>query len=248
MVKHEGNSTTPFQYCGQYGVLTDPNGLCYMRARYYSPEIRRFVNQDVVIGNAEDGQRLNRFAYVNGEPVNSVDPFGLFSLKNSLNKMKNSINTAKQVVKQAVKKAEQGVEKVVDWLTKPSTLKTIKKVTAVTGGVAAVAALVVTAPVAVSIIGGVTVISTGLSALSTIGLWSQEKDPWNQSTLINHGGDLLLDLAVPLGVAKIAGKAKALTVMAEEGKGWQASLHIGNTSVSLATGTRAAVDLATSRK
>ena len=27
MVKHEGKSTTPFQYGGQYGVMTDPNGL-----------------------------------------------------------------------------------------------------------------------------------------------------------------------------------------------------------------------------
>ncbi len=28
IVKHEGTTTTPFQYGGQYGVETDANGLC----------------------------------------------------------------------------------------------------------------------------------------------------------------------------------------------------------------------------
>jgi RHS repeat-associated protein len=47
-----------------YGVMTDSNGLYYMRARFYSPEMRRFVNQDILLGFVEDGQSLNRYAYV----------------------------------------------------------------------------------------------------------------------------------------------------------------------------------------
>ena len=39
-----------FGYNGHDGVVTDKNGLIYMRARYYSPELRRFVNADVVPG------------------------------------------------------------------------------------------------------------------------------------------------------------------------------------------------------
>jgi len=61
-----------------YGVMTDDNGLYYMRARYYSPEIRRFVNQDILLGDIFDGQTLNRYAFVTGRPVSFVDPFGLF--------------------------------------------------------------------------------------------------------------------------------------------------------------------------
>jgi len=34
-------SKTPFLFNGQYGVMTDNNGLYYMRARYYSPDILR---------------------------------------------------------------------------------------------------------------------------------------------------------------------------------------------------------------
>ncbi len=70
-------STTPFLFNGMYGVMTDSNGLYYMRARYYHSEIRRFVNQDVLLGNLVEGQTLNRYAYVTGRPVSFVDPFGL---------------------------------------------------------------------------------------------------------------------------------------------------------------------------
>lgn len=68
---------TPFLYNGRDGVMMDASGLYYMRARYYSPEIRRFVNQDVLLGNVADGLTLNRYAYVTGNPVSYVDPFGL---------------------------------------------------------------------------------------------------------------------------------------------------------------------------
>jgi len=70
-------SITPFLFNGMYGVMTDSNGLYYMRARFYSPEIRRFVNQDVLLGYADNGQSLNRFIYVTGDPISKTDPFGL---------------------------------------------------------------------------------------------------------------------------------------------------------------------------
>jgi RHS repeat-associated protein len=70
---------TPFLFNGLYGVMTDGNRLNYMRARYYSAEIRRFVNQDVLLGNVADGQSLNRYIFVKGKPAQYTDPFGLFS-------------------------------------------------------------------------------------------------------------------------------------------------------------------------
>jgi len=74
-----GDATqTPFLFNGMYGVMTDENNLYYMRARFYSPEIKRFVNQDVLLGNIAEGQTLNRFAFVTGNPVSFVDPWGFF--------------------------------------------------------------------------------------------------------------------------------------------------------------------------
>ena len=66
-----------FLYNGSYGVVTDSNGLYYMRARYYNPDVKRFINQDIKIGDISNGQGLNRYAYCEGNPVSMVDPFGL---------------------------------------------------------------------------------------------------------------------------------------------------------------------------
>lgn len=103
----EGESTTPFLYNGRDGVMTDGNGLLYMRARYYSPELKRFVNADVLMGNIGDSDTLNRYAYVEGNPVSMVDPFGLCAEPGSkkkgsrgfLGKVKSAINNGKKLVK-----------------------------------------------------------------------------------------------------------------------------------------------------
>jgi len=73
IVARTGNTATEFLYNGRDGVVTDPNGLYHMRARYYSPETRRFLNADP-IGFAAG---TNWFAYVGGSPVMCVDPRGL---------------------------------------------------------------------------------------------------------------------------------------------------------------------------
>lgn len=71
------SSLTMFLYNGKYGVASDDNGLYYMRARYYDISIKRFVNQDVVIGHLDATSSLNRYAYCEGNPVSYLDPFGL---------------------------------------------------------------------------------------------------------------------------------------------------------------------------
>ncbi|MNJ55084.1 hypothetical protein D3C77_505580 [compost metagenome] len=76
-MQHEGKTVQPFQYNGQDGVMHDANGLYYMRARYYHTGLKRFLNRDVVKGTVVEGQTLNRYAYVNGDPVSYVDPLGL---------------------------------------------------------------------------------------------------------------------------------------------------------------------------
>ena len=72
-----GTSGLIFTYNGRDGVLTDPNGLLYMRARYYSPDLKRFMNADIIDGSIENSTTLNVYAYVNGNPISYVDPFGM---------------------------------------------------------------------------------------------------------------------------------------------------------------------------
>ena len=90
-----------FLYNGQYGVTSDANGLYYMRARYYNIDIMRFINQDILTGSIDSSQSLNRYAYVEGNPVNFLDPFGLareiYTMIHTINKTVKDLCTATEV-------------------------------------------------------------------------------------------------------------------------------------------------------
>lgn len=75
-ITHRSNKSgtlhdTPFLFTGFFGNQTDANGLIDMRARYYNPLTRRFLNSDP----AREGG--NWFAYAAGDPMAFVDPTGL---------------------------------------------------------------------------------------------------------------------------------------------------------------------------
>lgn len=68
-----GTNDTPFLFNGKYGVMTDPNGLLDMKARFYNPYLCRFTSSDP----SGFAGGLNTYAYANGNPVSLIDPFGL---------------------------------------------------------------------------------------------------------------------------------------------------------------------------
>ena len=47
------------------------------------PELRRFINADVIAGEISNAITLNRYAYANGNPVSNIDPFGLSAKRNT---------------------------------------------------------------------------------------------------------------------------------------------------------------------
>lgn len=51
-------------------------GLIYMNARYYMPEIGRFISADTMVPNPANPQSYNRYSYVENNPVNHTDPSG----------------------------------------------------------------------------------------------------------------------------------------------------------------------------
>lgn len=66
-------SDNPFQFTGREN---DGTGLYYYRARYYSPELHRFISEDPIglLGG------INKFSYVGNNPVSFIDSWGLSSL------------------------------------------------------------------------------------------------------------------------------------------------------------------------
>jgi RHS repeat-associated protein len=68
----EGTTDTPFLYAGQLGIQSEGNGLLYLRARYYSSYLHRFINADPT---GFDGG-LNWYSYANNSPMMYVDPDG----------------------------------------------------------------------------------------------------------------------------------------------------------------------------
>ena len=51
-------------------------GLIYMNARYYLPEVGRFVSADTIVPDPANPQSHNRYSYVRNDPLNLKDPTG----------------------------------------------------------------------------------------------------------------------------------------------------------------------------
>ena len=56
--------------------MDDETGLYYYGARYYNPELGRFMTTDALRGSINNPASLNRYAYVQNNPLKYVDPSG----------------------------------------------------------------------------------------------------------------------------------------------------------------------------
>ncbi len=69
-----GSSQTAYGYAGEY----TSNNMVYLRSRYYSPGMGRFLTRDTWGGDTNSPMSFNRWIYVEGNPVNLTDPSGKF--------------------------------------------------------------------------------------------------------------------------------------------------------------------------
>ena len=73
VLQSEEADANPFQYIGKYGVMYEDNALTFMRARYYDPEIGRFLSEDPIWST-------NLYPYADNNPIVYVDPKGNVSI------------------------------------------------------------------------------------------------------------------------------------------------------------------------
>ena len=69
-----GDSLTDYQYTGQRNE--SEIGLYYYIARYYDPQLGRFISADTIIPEPGSSKAYDRYSYVNNNPINFNDPSG----------------------------------------------------------------------------------------------------------------------------------------------------------------------------
>lgn len=72
--RSEGSKDVSHKFTGQR--FDDTTGLYFYNARYYDPELGRFISPDTIVPSPSNPQDLNRYTYANNNPINYVDPTG----------------------------------------------------------------------------------------------------------------------------------------------------------------------------
>jgi RHS repeat-associated protein len=84
---------TEFLYSGEQ--FDSKIGQQYLPQRYYCPVTGRFNRLDPFFGNLNDPQSLHKYLYTHADPVNGVDPSGLFSIGGMIGSLGAMLGSAK---------------------------------------------------------------------------------------------------------------------------------------------------------
>jgi RHS repeat-associated protein len=66
-----GTTPNPYRFGGAWGYIADPSGMLQLGARFYWPEVGRFVQRDPV------RQGMDQYVYSRSDPLGQTDPTGL---------------------------------------------------------------------------------------------------------------------------------------------------------------------------
>ena len=67
-VKPDSKNENPFRYCGEY--YDKETEEIYLRARYYKPEVGRFLTRDTYTGEEDEALSLHLYTYCENDGIN----------------------------------------------------------------------------------------------------------------------------------------------------------------------------------
>lgn len=69
---HQNSSTSPTDY-GYTGQKKEGD-VCFYNAKWYDPQLGRFMQEDTIVPSPQGTQGFDRFAYANNNPMKYTDP------------------------------------------------------------------------------------------------------------------------------------------------------------------------------
>jgi RHS repeat-associated protein len=99
--REEGSYNTDCKFTGK--LFDTSTALYYYGARYYDPELGRFIQPDTIVPYPDDPQSFNRYSYARNNPIRYVDPTG-HSFIDSIQKLIGKLNEV--------------IDKCISWLEK----------------------------------------------------------------------------------------------------------------------------------
>jgi RHS repeat-associated protein len=82
LLSRTGTNDNPYQFAGEH--RDSETGLDYLRARYYDPNLGRFISKDAFAGSLSDPMSQHDYQYAHANPVRYTDPTGYFSIGGAL--------------------------------------------------------------------------------------------------------------------------------------------------------------------
>ena len=113
-------AANPFRYRGYY--YDGESGLYYLQSRYYDPVVGRFINQDSILGG--NGE-YNLYVYCGSNPINRVDPSGLYWIGDVTGKRYDYIGC---VTRAEIERYEGGMQNITYYSDQESSVSTVPRI------------------------------------------------------------------------------------------------------------------------
>ena len=111
----DGGGTSPANPWHYAGAYQDPTGFYKMGARYYAPTLMLWTQQDPLEA-PNDVRRLNRYAYVGGNPVNRTDLKGLWFGEDALDAANDAVDNGLDYINENVSfTADEAMDTALGW-------------------------------------------------------------------------------------------------------------------------------------